>query len=147
MKRAIPALAALVALASSCSDDDPYASYRTRCVDRINAYRATLDLPPYERWRSGESCADGEARHDSRTGIAHDAFPRCGERAQNECPDWSSLEDVVTRCLEMMWNEGPGEPFSEHGHYINMSSTSYTEVACGFYETSSGSVWAIQNFR
>jgi hypothetical protein len=46
-----------------------------------------------------------------------------------------------------MWNEGPGEDFSKHGHYINMSSTKYTKVACGFWTTPKGSVWAVQNFR
>jgi hypothetical protein len=45
-----------------------------------------------------------------------------------------------------MWNEGPGS-FSGHGHYINMSSSTYTQVACGFYVMSDGHVWANQNFR
>jgi hypothetical protein len=46
-----------------------------------------------------------------------------------------------------MWDEGPGEPYSEHGHFLNMSSTDSTQVACGFYEAPNGKVWAIQNFR
>jgi hypothetical protein len=46
----------------------------------------------------------------------------------------------------MMFDEGPGEPYSAHGHYINMTSTSYSQVACGFYVTSDGSVWIVQNF-
>jgi hypothetical protein len=45
-----------------------------------------------------------------------------------------------------MWAEGPG-PFAQHGHYDNMSSTSYTQAACGFTTPSDGSVWATQNFR
>jgi len=126
---------------------DPLESYRQRCVDEINRYRATEGKAPYTRWRSAESCADGEARSDSESGIPHGAFPSCGEWAQNECPGWGSLEDTVTGCLAMMWAEGPGEPFSEHGHYINMSSTSYSEVACGCYVTPGGSVWAVQDFR
>jgi hypothetical protein len=44
-----------------------------------------------------------------------------------------------------MWDEGPGEPFSEHGHYLNMSSTQFSKVACGF-STSGQGVWANQNF-
>ncbi|MBW2262438.1 MAG: hypothetical protein JRG91_10735 [Deltaproteobacteria bacterium] len=148
MARRITLSAALMVLlsAGACSDDDPYASFRKQCVDRINEYRATEGLPPYERWKSGERCADSEARSDSISGIPHGAFPSCGESAQNECPGWPTVESTVTGCLQMMWDEGPGEPFSEHGHYINMSSTSYTEVACGFHEGSSG-VWAVQNFR
>ena len=27
--------------------NDPYDTYRERCVDKINAYRATLDLPTH----------------------------------------------------------------------------------------------------
>jgi hypothetical protein len=42
--------------------------------------------------------------------------------------------------------EGPGSDFSTHGHYINMTSTSYTMVACGFY-AGGGGVWATQDFR
>jgi hypothetical protein len=149
MRRLGLAAAALALLGiGACTDDgDPYASYRQMCVDRINEYRATEGLAPYARWKGGERCADGEARSDSETGTAHGAFPSCGERAQNECPGWPSLDSIVSGCLSMMWAEGPGEPFSEHGHYINMSSTSYHEVACGFHVTPGGSVWAVQDFR
>ena len=52
------------------------------------------------------------------------------------------LTQLLDGCLAQMWAEGPGQPFSAHGHYINMSSTSYTTVACGFYQTPSGSWWA-----
>ena len=44
------------------------------------------------------------------------------------------MESVISGCLQAMWNEGPGEPFSEHGHYINMTRASFSMVACGFYE-------------
>ena len=151
-------LAALVLpCAAGCSDDggssDPYDEYRQACVDKINEYRATLGLPPYERWREAESCADQEAKSDSETGQAHGAFPSCGEMAQNECPGWPSLESISTgdsmvgkSCLDMMWDEGPG-PWDGHGHYINMSSTKYTKVACGFYVTPNGEVWSVQDFK
>lgn len=117
------------------------------CVDKINEYRATLGLTPYQRWNSAETCADGEAKTDSETGQAHSAFPSCGEWAQNECPGYGSLDSTVTTCLAQMWAEGPGADFNTHGHYINMSSTSYTQVACGFYVTANGSVWAVQDFQ
>ncbi len=135
----------------SGSDNDPYAAERQACVDQINEYRASVGLPPYARWKEGEPCADKEAKSDSETGIAHGAFRSCTdaaeqESAQNECPGWPSVESTVTGCLEMMWNEGPG-PWEGHGHYINMTSTSYSKVACGFYVTPSGQVWAVQNFR
>jgi hypothetical protein len=139
-------------LVSTCDDGggestDPYDSYRQQCVDRINGFRASIGLPPYERWREAEGCADDEAESDSRSGVYHGAFPDCGESAQNECPDWSSLDSIISGCLQMMWDEGPGADFQTHGHYINMSSTSYSRVACGFYVTGSGMVWAVQDFR
>jgi hypothetical protein len=58
----------------------------------------------------------------------------------------SDGEAMITGCLEQMWAEGPGEDFNTHGHYINMSSTSYTKVACGFAD-GMGGVWAVQNFQ
>jgi hypothetical protein len=54
---------------------------------------------------------------------------------------------MLDGCLALMWAEGPGEPFSEHGHYINMSNPAYTQVACGFYQTGQGNYWAVQNFK
>ncbi|MBW2529776.1 MAG: hypothetical protein JRI23_36705 [Deltaproteobacteria bacterium] len=151
------AMAAALGLCASCGEDpdrdpgsganlDPYDAERQACVDRINGFRATEGLAPYERWQGAELCSDEEAESDSITQTAHGAFGQCNEQAQNECPGWPSIDNVIQGCLQAMWDEGPGEPFSEHGHYINMSSESYTKVACGFFVTDGGSVWAIQNF-
>ena len=117
------------------------------CVDTINMYRATLGLPALARWTEAEDCADAECLSDGMTGMAHGAFGMCGESAQNECPGWpGEPASMITGCLELMWNEGPGADFSAHGHYINMSSTAYTRVACGFAEVD-GAIWAVQNFQ
>jgi hypothetical protein len=129
------------------ADADPLAQYRVACLERINGFRATLNLAPYERWRDAETCSDDQARQDSNTQTAHGAFGKCGELAQNECPGWGSYDDVIQNCLQTMWDEGPGSDFTQHGHFINMSSTSYTRAACGFYQTTRGEVWAVQNFR
>ena len=132
----------------ACDDDsDEYADDRVQCVEKINAYRATLDLPPYEQWTEAEPCSDSQAKKDSETGTPHGAFGQCDEWAQNECPKWDSVESVLTQCLQMMWDEGPGEPFSDHGHYLNMSSDKYSRVACGFYKTADGKIWSVQNFN
>ncbi|WP_437936331.1 CAP domain-containing protein [Sorangium sp. So ce341] len=118
------------------------------CVDTINQHRATLGLPPLARWTEAESCSDEECESDGNTGQAHGAFGACDERAQNECPGWNGPpESMIVPCLQVMWDEGPGEDFNKHGHYINMSSTAYTKVACGFHTFPDGSVWAVQNFR
>ncbi len=113
------------------------------CVDTINQYRATLGLKPYVRWTSAETCSDGEAASDSKTGKAHGAFGTCGEMAQNECPGWSGPpETMIKGCLAAMWAEGPGG-----GHYENMRSSRYTTAACGFATTSAGKIWSVQNFK
>jgi hypothetical protein len=119
-----------------------------QCVDIINNYRATLSLPPYARWTDQEACASTEAASDSQSGTAHGAFPRCGESAQNECPGYSgSYATMLPKCLDLMWKEGPGTDFASHGHYINMTSTKYTKVACGFATTGAGKIWAVQDFK
>ncbi|MEM8608499.1 MAG: CAP domain-containing protein [Myxococcota bacterium] len=121
------------------------------CVARINQLRRKCQcLPPLKRWKGGEKCAKKHAKHDMRAGI-HAGFNGriCKPQglAQNECPAWPSVEGVVDGCLQAMWDEGPGKRFSKHGHYINMSSLKYTEVACGFAKTGDGEVWSVQNFR
>ena len=126
---------------------DPDEAATQLCVDTINMYRATLGLPPLARWTDAEVCSDGEAMSDGASGTPHGAFGQCGEFAQNECPGWPGPpESMITGCLEQMWAEGPGEDFNTHGHYINMSSTGYTKVACGFAD-GQGGVWAVQNFQ
>jgi hypothetical protein len=54
---------------------------------------------------------------------------------------------MITGCLKAMWEEGPGDFNGGHGHYINMSSTEYALVACGFYTTPSGDIWSVQDFK
>lgn len=122
-------------------------SLQQLCVDTINEYRKTLNLPPYARWTEQEVCSDDQALADAMSGKAHGAFGKCTERAQNECPAWPAADPrkSLVDCLAMMWAEGPGTDFSAHGHYINMSETKYTKVACGF--ASGAKFWSVQNFR
>lgn len=115
------------------------------CVDRINQLRWECQcLPPLQRWVDAEMCTSDQSLADQQANSPHGNFGQCGENAQNTCPNWGSEADVIGGCLQVMWDEGPGEPFSEHGHYINMSSTSYKKVACGF--GSAGGIWSNQNF-
>ena len=128
------------------------------CVDRINQFRQKCAcLPPLERWNEGEDCADEMAEYDSRAGTdAHAAFSAgiCeGGSAQNECPGWRSEEQIVSVCLQRMWDEGPppmsdcsGSCFQMYGHFLNMTNQRMTKVACGFYEREDGQVWSVQNF-
>ena len=121
------------------------------CVNRINQFRAACQcLPPLGRWRSGEACASEQAEYDS-TRMPHAGFQDgiCDSGSgQNECPGWPSVESTVSGCLQQMWDEGPGDFYGPppHGHYINMSSSGYSRVACGFY-SSGGATTAVQNFQ
>jgi len=144
----------------SCTLTAPPASsdIHQDCVDRINQFRTQCAcLPPFARWTDGEACADQMAEYDAMQNVAHAGFEAgicdSGKGGQNECPGYSSNAQVISLCFQQMWSEGPGtetpcngQCFEDHGHYINMTSTSMTEVACGFYTTSAGKVWAAQNF-
>jgi hypothetical protein len=152
MKRALVLACVAAAVVAGCSSDDsgaasdPYASARQLCLETTNAYRAQVGAAPLVRNTPQEYCTDAEAKSDFESGKAHGAFQSCKESAQNECPHWSGTpEDVVKNCLAMMFAEGPGEPYSAHGHYINMTNTKYTQVTCGFY-VSGGSIQMVQNF-
>jgi hypothetical protein len=114
-------------------------------------------MEPLERWTEAEDCANQHAEYDS-TRPPHSGFSDdiCdpGAFGQNECPGWNSENQVIDGCLQQMWDEGPpptdpcdGECFQEYGHFINMTNPDFSRVACGFYETPEGEIWAVQNFR
>ncbi|RYZ02091.1 MAG: CAP domain-containing protein [Myxococcales bacterium] len=130
---------------------------RQDCVNRINQFLTQCAcLPALQRRTDGEACADQMAKYDAdhnsaHAGIQADICKPGG--SQNSCPGYSSNEQVVGLCLQQMWDEGPppspdctGECYETHGHFINMTDDSVTRVACGFYTTASGKVWAVQNF-
>lgn len=125
-------------------------NYNVDCINRINQFRAHCQcLPPLARWTEGEQCAAEQSEYDSDKNQAHAGYNAriCnGGGGQNECPGYRSQQQVVGLCLQQMWDEGPGEPFSEHGHYINMTSERFSSVACGIFQGNNGT-WAIQNFR
>jgi hypothetical protein len=124
----------------------PSGDFGQDCVDRINQFRWECQcLPPLARWADAEMCTDTQSENDHNAQVPHGNFQACGEWAQNTCPDWPSEEQVINGCLQAMWDEGPGEPFEAHGHYINMSSTDYSKVACGRFDSGQG-VWSNQNF-
>ncbi len=118
------------------------------CVDTINQYRASIGRAPLARWTEAETCVEDQGFADHQSGTPHSAFGQCSEWAQNECPGWPGPGlQMIESCLAVMWAEGPGQPYSQHGHYINMANPGYTKVACGFAELPNGTVWAVQDFR
>jgi hypothetical protein len=122
---------------------DPFAAARQSCVDRINQYRSRVRMGPLARDASTEGCDDEESRLDAQSNRAHGSFGKCGERAQNACPNYpgASVEDVLNKCLQQMFEEGPGG-----GHYDNMTSTKYSRASCGFMSMPGGRIWTVQNF-
>jgi hypothetical protein len=96
------------------------------------------------------------------------ACAKVGFGSQDACPNWGvgartgnpTLADAIKRCLAQMWAEGeppipvdqckmdqaPGGCFLTHGHWINMTSTNSTWVACGFYNVQGGTYWMNQDF-
>jgi hypothetical protein len=133
----------IVATGNNAGTADDGTSPNQLCFDTINQYRQSAGLPPYTRWTSIESCADGEAKSDGSTGQAHGAFPSCGEMAQNECPGTPGTPSrALPLCLRAMIAEGAGG-----GHHDTMLSTKYTKVACGVAVTADGATWSVQNFR
>lgn len=138
---------------------------RTLCVDTINKYRKTVNLPPYTRWTSEEQCVDQEAMVDGMMNMPHHSFSTahmCGGYGQNECPNYGP--DPIASlpgCLAQMWGEKdlatcsgcascdfPFQscmncPFQGCGHYLNMKSSAFTTVACGFWTGG----WYAQDFQ
>jgi hypothetical protein len=133
---------------SSSSGGSSLEQAREDCVAAINKDRATVGLAPYARWTANEACTDQQAQTDAAAGVGHSSLGACGELAQDECPGWPGPPDsMITMCLSGMWAEGPGNFNTGHGHYDNMSSTTYTMVSCGFYVEPNGAVWATQDFE
>ena len=130
--------------------------YYADCVARVNQFRACVCLPPLSRWTAGEPCADQDAAYDpSRSPHAGFIGKICSPEgyAQDECPAWPSETSVVSGCLQQMFDEGPppttpcnGTCFETYGHFINMTNTSYTMVACGI-ATVNGEITAVQDFQ
>jgi hypothetical protein len=129
------------------------------CVARVNQFRACACLPPLTQWKDGEACATQDATYDAQHQAdgAHAGFKAniCSAgSAQDECPGWGTNTQVISGCLQQMFNEGPppmnpcsGTCYQQHGHFINMTNTRYTSVACGFFTNTDGKIWAVQNFK
>ncbi len=138
---------------------------RQDCVNRVNQFRTTCAcMKPLARWTAGEACADQDAQYDAMMNTAHAGAKanicNWGE-AQDECPGYPSNAEVISVCLQQMWSEGPppagtsiqqcespamiNSCYETHGHFINMTNPDMNQIACGFYTTSSGAIWAAQN--
>jgi hypothetical protein len=127
------------------------------CVNRINQFLTECAcLPALERATDREDCANQMAKYDADHNKAHAGFSDgiCESGgSQNSCPGYGSNQQVIGLCLQQMWDEGPpptsecsGDCYQMHGHFINMTDAKVKRVACGFFTTAAGKVWAVQNF-
>ena len=131
----------------------------TRTASRSKPVPCCACLPPLQQWKDGEACANQDSMYDAQhqSAGAHAGFKAnicAAGSAQDECPGWGSNNQIISGCLQQMFNEGPppmmpctGACFQAHGHFINMTSTRYTNVACGFFTHTDGKIWAVQNFK
>lgn len=139
-------------------------NWKDYCLEAINKYRATEDLPAYTLADdSKQECADKQSADDLATNKAHGHFGDCKEYGQNSGPNvsvtrYANEEAIVDTYLKMMWDEkkliesGERDPnkdsdFSYIGHYLNMSSKRFKSVACGFAKSTDGKTgWINFNF-
>lgn len=148
------------------SETVPAKSWRENCLDTINAYRATEGAAPLTLAADSlQTCTDKQAAADMEAGSAHGHFGNCHEMAQNTGPDiktkWQGTDatQIAYYYSAMMWEDekalvtsgerdpNKSEDYSYIGHYLNMRSTKYSKVACGFAISSDGeTAWFNMNF-
>jgi hypothetical protein len=155
------------------TSNDGFSAARTACINEINRLRATQSLAAYTLSNTDtvNTCVDAQATSDEAANSAHQAWiaaegSTCDGNAQDECLGGATDPAGIVSCLDSMWAEqnqpnctgcvgcmqfggacancdfyGMNGP--ECGHYVNMSATYFTSVACGF---STSGDWAAQNF-
>jgi len=113
-----------------------------------NIVSAATKEPTYSGATYGD-CAWKEASYDSTHGAhaAHTANLYHCLGTQNECVNWSpnageTVTQMVNRCVQAWFNEGPGG-----GHYTNMTSTTYTNLTCGVYKSSTGKYTVTADYK
>ena len=116
------------------------------CVDEINRYRATVNLPGLTRSIDLESYAAESARVD---GLAHQPHQHFSETngggialAENELLTWPNgdIHGVIQRGLGVMWTTGPS------GTHYKIMAGAYTQVGCGIF-VNDHDVTVAQDFR
>ena len=66
-----------------------------------------------------------------------------GEAVRHD-PAWNGATgaQALSTCLQSQWDTRPNGNL-----FLDMISTRWTHVACGFYRTGDGHWWVVQNFR
>lgn len=121
------------------------------CLQLINGYRASINVPPLARDPRLEAFALEAARIDSESHLPHGHWIATSggdvSYAENEIPLWplsryGSVQRIIEIGTEAMWGEGPGG-----GHYENIAGDYWTHAGCGIWITSDQRVTVTQEFR
>jgi len=120
-----------------------YESLRALNLQIVNQYRARVGAPALTRRTSSESCVDNQIKLDAVANTFHKNFQLCSEHGQNEGNEGGSqpFESRLRDMLAGMWAEGPGG-----GHYNNIVSKRYKELAVGIYVDPGGKLWFANDF-
>ena len=116
------------------------------CVDEINRYRATVDMPALTRSTELESYAAESARIDGLARQPHQHFSQTNgggiARAENELLSWPNgdIHEIIQRGLGVMWTAGPS------GTHYKIMVGSYTQAGCGIF-VNDHDVTIAQDFR
>jgi uncharacterized protein YkwD len=130
-------------------------SFQQYDVSILNAYRATLSLPPYtldsqlstfSLAASQELSTDHQPHQyfiDAGSGLWTMGFNTSAGENQGDPNGWTVLsscattdeDDQITQILQAMFDEGPGTG-EAHGHYENIMSATFTRVGVGLVEVS-----------
>ncbi len=132
----------------------------------INAYRATLSLPPYTLDAQLSAFSLAASQELSVDHLPHQYFINAGNSIwtmgftsmagenQGDPNGWRVMsascaltneEDQITQILQAMFAEGPPGDAGDHGHYENIVSTSFTRMGVGLVEVS-GKLYLTNDF-
>jgi uncharacterized protein YkwD len=132
----------------------------------INAYRATLSLPPYTLDAQLSAFSLAASQELTMDHLPHQYFINAGNSIwtmgfntmagenQGDPNGWRELsstcattneEEQITQILQAMFAEGPAGDAGDHGHYENIMSTSFTRIGIGLIEVS-GKLYLTNDF-
>jgi uncharacterized protein YkwD len=132
----------------------------------INAYRATLSLPPYALAAQLSAFSLAASQELSTDHQPHQYFINAGNglwtmgfntMAGENQGDPNGLgelsascattneEQQITQILQAMFDEGPPGDAGDHGHYENIMSASFTRIGIGLVEVS-GKLYLTNDF-
>jgi Cysteine-rich secretory protein family len=129
-------------------------------------YRATLNLTPYTLDSQLSAFALAGSQELSMDHLPHQHFMNAGNglwtmgftsnagENQGDPNGWrvlsascalSNEEQQIAQIMQAMFNEGPAGDAGDHGHYLNMMSTTFKRVGVGLVEVS-GKLYLTNDF-